>query len=604
MRFAALLLALPLCAQTYDVIISNARIIDGTGNPWFRGDVGIKGDRITRVTYAGALASASSKQRVDAHNQVLFAGFHRYPGPIRGALLNGDGRLISKITQGITTEIMGEGSTNAPANDQTLAAENDPAMREIDSHFTGPHGFRAWLDAMQKHGSSPNFGSFMGATTIRMYGKGMAQGTPTQAELEQMTTAVRQAMEDGAFGLSSALIYPPGEYTTTTELVEEAKAMSPYGGVYITHMRSEADRLLEAIDEAIEIGREGGVPVEIYHLKAAGVANWPKMAQAIAKINEARASGLDIGADMYPYLAGGTGLTVCLPPWVSADGKLFDNLKDPAIRKKIHAETMAPAKDYENICQQSTPQGVLLARLSKPENHQFEGKRLSEIAAAKHEDWADAAIDLISTEHTRVETMFFIASEENLKLQLQQPWLKFGSDDSGLDPANIRSLAHPRSYGNMTRVLGHYVREEHVLSLEDAIRKMTSSTANRLSIPDRGLVKEGFFADLVLFDPATIADQATYEKPHQLSVGIQEVFVNGKPLFTTAKSREQSRAALSGDPDIGPDDIIGIHAPLPAAGRPVREHRDRAADRCHLASRQNICITPKTPFRDLKKPSA
>ena len=523
------------CVQTYDVVIEHARIVDGTGNPWFHGDVAIQGDRIARVTYAGGLANAPSKTRIDAHNQALSPGFIDIQGQSRAALLNGDGRLISKITQGITTEIMGEGATNAPANDKTLAAENDPAIREIDSHFTGPHGFRAWLEAMQQHGASPNFGSFVGATTIRMYGKGMAQGAPTQAELEQMTTAVRQAMEDGAFGMASALIYPPGEYTTTAELIEEAKAMSPYGGVYITHMRSEADRFLEAIDEAIEIGRKGNVPVEIYHLKASGVANWPKMPLAIAKIDEARASGLDIGADMYPYLAGGTGLTVCLPPWASADGKLFDNLKDPTIRKKIHDETMAPARDYENICQQSTPQGVLLAKLSKPENHQFEGKRLSEIAAAKNEDWADSAIDLISSEHTGVDTMFFIASEDNLKLQLRQPWLKFGTDAAGLDPDNIKSLAHPRSYGNMTRVLGHYVRDEHVLTLEDAIRKMTSSTANRLSIPDRGLVKEGFYADLVLFDPSTIADKATYENPHQVSVGIQEVFVNGVAVVHDGK---------------------------------------------------------------------
>ena len=535
MRFAAVLLCLPLAAQTYDLVISNARIVDGTGNPWFHGDLAINGDRIARVTYAGALANAQTKQRIDAHNQVLSPGFIDIQGQSRGALLNGDGRLISKITQGITTEIMGEGGTNAPANDKTLAAESDDASRKINSRFAGPHGFRDWLEAMQQHGSSPNFGSFVGATTIRMYGKGMAQGAPTQAELEQMTTAVRRAMEDGAFGLSSALIYPPGEYTTTAELIEEAKAMSPFGGVYITHMRSEADRFLEAIDEAIEIGRKGNVPVEIYHLKASGVANWPKMAQAIAKINDARAAGVDIGADMYPYLAGGTGLTVCLPPWVSADGKLFDNLKDPAIRKKIHAETMAPARDYENICQQSTPEGVLLARLVKPENHPFEGKRLSEIAAAKHEDWADAAIDLISTEHSRVETMFFIASEDNLKLQLRQPWIKFGTDASGIDPSNARSLAHPRAYGNMTRVLGHYVRDEHVMPLEDAIRKMTSSVANRLSLPDRGLVKEGFYADLVLFDPATIADKATYENPHQLSVGIQEVMVNGVPVVHEGK---------------------------------------------------------------------
>ena len=368
-----------------------------------------------------------------------------------------------------------------------------------------------------------------------MYGKGMAQGAPTAAELEQMRGAMKRAMEDGAFGMASALIYPPGEYTTTNELVELAKVMSPYGGVYITHMRSEADRLLEAIDEAIEIGRKGGVPVEIYHLKAAGKANWPKMAQAIDKINAARRGGLDIGADMYPYVAGGTGLTVCLPPWASADGKLFDNLKDPATRAKIHAESMAPAKDWENICQQSTPEGVMITRLSQAANHQYEGKRLSEIAQAMHKDWVDAAMDLISSEHSRVETMFFIASEDNLKLQLRQPWIKFGTDAAGLDPATVRSLAHPRSYGNMTRVLGKYVREEKVIPLEDAIRKMSSAVANRLSIHDRGVLKEGMFADVVVFDPATVADRATYEQPHQLSTGIKEVLVNGVAVVHEGK---------------------------------------------------------------------
>ncbi len=525
--FGLLLCALASAQTPYDVIISGGRIIDGTGNAWFYGDLAIRGDKIARIAPPGQLRNAQAKERIDAKGMVVSPGFIDIQGQSRGALLEGDGRLISKITQGITTEIMGEGGTNAPANEKTLAAEQSEASRKLNSRFTGPHGFRDWLEAMQQHGSSPNFGSFVGATTLRMYGKGMAQGEPTAAELEQMRGAIKRAMEDGAFGMASALIYPPGEYTTTNELIELAKVMAPYGGVYITHMRSEADRLLEAIDEAIEIGRKGGVPVEIYHLKAAGKANWPKMAQAIAKINQARAQGIDIGADMYPYVAGGTGLTVCLPPWASADGKLFDNLKDPATRAKIHAESMAPAKDWENICQQSTPEGVLISRLSKPEIHQYEGKRLSEIAQAMHKDWVDAAMDLISTEHSRVETMFFIGSEDNLKLQLRQPWIKFGTDAAGIDPAAARSLAHPRAYGNMTRVLGKYVREEKVIPLEDAIRKMTSAVANRLSIQDRGVLKEGMMADVVVFDPATVADRATYEKPHQLSVGIKEVFVNG-----------------------------------------------------------------------------
>ncbi len=521
-------------AQTYDVIISGGRIIDGTGNAWFYGDLAIRGDRIARITPPGMLRNATAKQTIDAKGMVVSPGFIDIQGQSRGPLLDGDGRLISKITQGITTEIMGEGATNAPANEKTMANDTD-AARRINSRFTGPHGFRAWLEAMQQHGSSPNFGSFVGATTLRMYGKGMAQGAPTAAELEEMRGAMKRAMEDGAFGMASALIYPPGEYTTTNELIELAKVMSPYGGVYITHMRSEADRLLEAIDEAIEIGRKGGVPVEIYHLKAAGKANWPKMAQAIDKINAARSQGLDVGADMYPYVAGGTGLTVCLPPWASADGKLFDNLKDPAIRAKIHAESMAPAKDWENICQQSTPEGVLLTRMVQPANRQYEGKRLSEVAQSMHKDWADAAMDIISSEHSRVETMFFIASEDNLKLQLRQPWIKFGTDAAGIDPATARGLAHPRSYGNMTRVLGKYVREEKVIPLEDAIRKMSSAVANRLSIQDRGVLKEGMFADVVVFDPNTVADRATYEQPHQLSVGIKEVLVNGAAVVHDSK---------------------------------------------------------------------
>ena len=530
MRFGTFLLVCALApAQTpqYDVIISGGRIIDGTGNAWFYGDLAIRGDRIARVTPQGGLGTAGAKQKIDARGMVVSPGFIDIQGQSRGALLQGDGRLISKITQGITTEIMGEGGTNAPANEKTLRSEPDDATRRMNARFNGPHGFRDWLDAMQQHGASPNFGSFVGATTLRMYGKGMAQGAPTAAELDEMRGALKRAMEDGAFGMASALIYPPGEYTTTNELIELAKVMSPYGGVYITHMRSEADRLLEAIDEAIEIGRKGGVPVEIYHLKAAGTANWPKMAQAIAKIDQARREGLDVGADMYPYVAGGTGLTVCLPPWASADGKLFDNLKDPTVRAKIHAESTAPARDWENICQQATAEGVMITRLVKPENHAYEGKRLSEIATAMHKDWADAAMDLISSEHSRVETMFFIASEDNLKLQLRQPWIKFGTDASGIDPATARSLTHPRSYGNMTRVLGKYVREEKVIPLEDAIRKMTSAVANRLSIQDRGVLKEGMFADVVVFDPATVADRATYEKPHQVSTGIKEVFVNG-----------------------------------------------------------------------------
>jgi dihydroorotase/N-acyl-D-amino-acid deacylase len=380
---------------------------------------------------------------------------------------------------------------------------------------------------MKQHGTSVNFGSFVGAATVRAYVKGMAEGAPTASEVEEMQTVVRQTMEDGSFGIASALIYPPGNYATTAELGSMAKAMAPYGGLYITHMRSEADQFLEAIDEALKIGRAGGVPVEIYHLKAGGQRNWAKVPQAIAKINAARVAGVDVSADMYPYVAGSTGLTAILPPWTAADGKLFDNLANPEARAKIRAEIQSEKTDWENMGQLAGPDGILIVGIVQPENKKYVGKRLSEIAASMHKDWMDAAMDLILSEHRRVETVYFMMSEDNVKLQLQQPWIKIGTDSPGLDPAHATDLVHPRAYGTYARILGKYVRDEHVLTLEDAIRKMTSAVARRLSIQDRGLLQEGLYADIAVFDPATVIDHATYEKPHQLSTGIRYVFVNG-----------------------------------------------------------------------------
>jgi N-acyl-D-amino-acid deacylase len=526
-------LALLVCAsalasaQTYDLVISNGKVVDGSGNAWFYGDIAVKGDRIARITPAGHLKNAAAKQRLDATGHVVSPGFIDIQSHSRFALLSGDGRVISKITQGVTTEIMGEGSTNAPANDKTRAL--------APSDFTGPRGFDRWLRAMDKHGSSVNFGSFIGSGTLRAYGKGMATGEPTEAELNSMREAVRNAMEDGAFGIASALIYPPNNYSSTNELIETAKAMAPYGGVYITHMRSEADRLLEAIDETLEIGRKGGVPVEIYHLKAAGKRNWPKMREAIAKINAARAAGQDAGADMYPYVAGGTGLTACLPPWSQADGKLFDNLASAEVRQKMKAEMLRADVEWENLCDLATPEGVMILALEKPENKPYAGKRLGEIATAMNKHWADTAMDLILSERRRVETMYFIASEDNLKLQIQQPWMKFGSDAGGMDPTTARDLAHPRAYGNFTRLLGKYVREEKVTTLEDIVRKMSAAVAKRLSLQDRGELREGAYADIVVFNPATVADNATYEKPHQVSTGIRDVFVNGVAVLRDGK---------------------------------------------------------------------
>jgi dihydroorotase/N-acyl-D-amino-acid deacylase len=530
----ALLAASAAFSQTYDSILTGGRIVDGTGNAWFYGDLAMKDRRIARIAPPGVLRNASAKERINVAGLIVAPGFIDIQSQSRAAFLTQDGRVISKVTQGVTTEIMGEGFTNAPSNEKTLSGQRDLG-RVGAGDFGGPHGFDAWLRAMKEHGASANLGSFVGATTIRQYVKGMAQGAPTADEVESMQTLVRQAMEDGAFGIASALIYPPGNYATTAELGAMAKAMAPFGGLYITHMRSEADQFLEAIDEAVEIGRMGGVPVEIYHLKAGGQRNWGKVPQAIAKITAARAAGIDVSADMYPYIAGGTGLTAVLPPWTAADGKLFDNLADPAVRAKIRAEIQSDKTDWENMGQLAGPDGILIVGIDKDENKQYVGKRLSEIATMMHKDWMDAAMDLILSERRRVETIYFMMSEDNVKLQLKQPWIKIGTDASGLDPDTAKDLAHPRSYGTFPRILGKYVRDENVMPIEDAVRKMTSAVARRLSIQDRGLLQEGLYADIAVFDPKTVIDHATYEQPHQLSTGVQYVFVNGVAVVRDGK---------------------------------------------------------------------
>lgn len=511
----------------YDLVIENGRVVDGTGAAWFYGDVGVRGDRIARVARRGTLRNATARARVDAAGLVVAPGFidiHSGSGMLR------DGRSVSKVTQGITTEIAGEGFTPGPANERTAApgaAFATSGDRPGVVAFSGPNGFGAWLDSVSRLGVSPNFGSFVGAATVRIYAKGQAIGKPTAAELDTMRAVVRRAMQDGAFGVGSALIYPPGNYASTEELVELARAMAPFGGMYITHMRSEADQLLEAIDEAIRIGRGGGVPVEIYHLKAGGRRNWPKMAQAIAKIDSARGAGLDVQANMYPYPAGATGLAACTPPWASEGGRLLDNLRDPAARARILGEMQSDRTEWENLCRLSTPEGVLLLGLAKPENRQFNGKRLADVVAATNKTPEDAVMDLLIAEGQRIGTVFMMMSEENVRLGIQQPWIKFGTDAGGVDPDSARSLTHPRSYGTFPRIVGRYARDERLLPLEEAVRKSTSATATRLLIPDRGVLREGFFADIVVFDPATILDRATFDVPHQVSIGVRHVLVNG-----------------------------------------------------------------------------
>jgi len=516
----------------YDLVITGGRIVDGTGNAWYRGDIGVQGDRIVTITGPGMLASAPAAQRVTlAPEMVVAPGFIDIQGHSTSLLLLDDNRIPGKVSQGVTTEILGEGATPAPIArrvlDSTLAANPGAPNTDLMRRFAEPRGFDHWLTYMESRGPSINVGSFVGAGTIREYGMGTRMGAATGAVLDSMRAAVRRAMEDGAFGMASALIYPPNTFASTEELIEEARAMSPYRGVYITHMRSEADRLLEAIDEAIRIGAEGGVPVEIYHLKAAGQRNWTKAAQAVAKIDSARRAGVDVQGNMYPYTAGGTGLSSCLPPQFAAEGKLFENLRDTTMRRRIREEVARNTGDWEDLCGLATPDHVLIARLTKPENQRWQGKRLSEIAAGIGKDYLETAMDLILSENSRVETIYFLMSEDNVRMQLRQPWMKFGTDAGGPDPGSVRGMLHPRSYGTYPRILGRYVRDEGVLTLEDAVRKASGAVATRLMIRGRGELRPGNFADIVVFDPRTIVDRATFEEPLQLSTGVLHVWVNG-----------------------------------------------------------------------------
>jgi len=508
--------------EAYDVVIEGGQIVDGTGNAWYPGDVGIRGDRIVTIAAPGALADRQAVNRIDASGMVVSPGFIDIQSHSRFSFLGGgDGRVVSKVTMGVTTEIMGESTTNAPSSPQMMT--NSGPAAGVSQFET----FGEWIEAMEDHKASVNFGSFVGGSTIRVVGMGMAMGEAGDRERRAMQQAVRQSMEDGAFGIATALVYPPGNFASTDELISINEAMAPYGGVYITHLRSEADNFLEAIDEALEIGIQAGVPIEIYHLKAGGRRNWHKAAEAVAKIDSARASGVDVQANMYPYTAGGTGLDACFPPWASADGLLYENLADPEVRMRIRSEMEVQTEPWEPFCSLATPEGTMLLGLNLPEHQQYRGWWLSDVAEAMDKHWTETAMDLVLAERQRVGTIYFLMSEENVAMQIAQPWMKFGTDAGGMDPTTATGLAHPRTYGTFARVLGKYVRDEGVLTLEDAVRKMSSAVATRLKIRDRGFLREGYYADLVVFDPETVADHATYERPHQLSTGVVHVLVNG-----------------------------------------------------------------------------
>ncbi len=521
---------------SWDVLIRGGRIVDGTGNPWFHGDLALSRDRIAAIAPAGTLDAALAGEVVDATGHVVSPGFIDIQSHSLVPLLT-DPRSLSKVTQGVTTEIMGEGSTPSPFGgriDMPFDSGLERRMGAVAYAEWNALGrtwarFGDWLRELERRQLSVNFGSFIGGGTVREYGKGMDMGPATADELQVMRDVLDQAMRDGAFGIATALIYPPGAYADFDELAALLEIVAAHNGVHITHVRSEEARLLEGIDEAIALARHTGVLTEIYHLKAAGRKNWHKMPQAIAMIDRARADGIDVTVDMYPYEAAGTGLASCLPYWVSEGGQFYENLANPEIRARLREEMADENADWENLGLAAGAEGILVAGITKPEIIRYRGWRISEIAAERGQDWRDTILDLLAIEGANIFTMYFVMSEDNLRLQLRQPWIKVSTDAGGVDPAIAEPLGptHPRAYGTYPRVLAKYVREEGVITLEDAIRKMSSSVCDRLGLRDRGLLREGLKADVIVFDPATIQDHATWTRPHQLSTGVRDMWVNG-----------------------------------------------------------------------------
>jgi N-acyl-D-amino-acid deacylase len=513
-------------AVQYDVAIRGGTIYDGSGGAPFHGDVAVRGDRIA---YVGPHAPGAARTEVDAHGKAVSPGFINMLAHPEESFF-ADGRALSDLTQGVTLEILGEDSMG-PLN---------PTMKRLMLQRQGDiHYAVTWttlgeyLETLQRRGISPNVASFVGAGTVRTYVLGERDVQPTPEQLERMQALVRQAMEEGALGLTTALIYAPNEYAKTPELIALAQQSARCGGMYSVHMRSEGDRIEQGLEETIDIARASGAPAEIYHLKVAGRDNWGKLDGVIDAVNKARASGIRITADMYTYTAGATGLDAAMPPWVQ-DGGLeawIARLKKPEVRARVIAEMRNPhPKNWENLYAAAGPEGTLLLAFKNPKLKPLTGKTLAEVARKRRESPEDAAIDLVIEDGTRVGVAYFLMSEANVRREVALPWTSFGSDEAGDAPRGVflLSAAHPRAYGNFARVLAEYVRRDHVLTLQDAIRKLTTLPADNLSLPDRGRLRHGAFADVVVFDPATIQDHATYQTPHQLSTGVSDVLVNGK----------------------------------------------------------------------------
>ena len=510
----------------FDVIIKGGTVYDGTGGEGHVADVAIRGDRIVGV---GDFASAVPKKTIDARGLAVAPGFINMLSWSNESLIQ-DGRSQSEIRQGVTTEIMGEGESMGPLNDRMktrLVREQTDIKFEIKWNTLAEY-----LHYLEKRGISCNVASFLGATTVREYVIGLEDKQPTPEELDQMRELVRKEMEAGALGIGTSLIYPPAFYAKTEELIELCKVAAKYQGKYISHMRSEGNQLLEGLDEVIRISREAGIPAEVYHIKAAGEKNWPKEDQLLGRIEAAQKEGLKIRANMYTYTAAGTGLDACLPPWTEDGGypALFKRLRDPATREKIAAEVRIDSDAWENLyLAAGSPEKILLVGFKSEKLKPLTGKSLAEVAKMRGKDPIETIMDLISEDESRIGTIYYLMSEENVKKELAKPWISFGSDEASQAPEGVflKSNPHPRAYGNFARVLGKYARDEKVITLPEAVRRLSALPATNLGLDHRGFVQDGMFADVVVFDPATIADRATFDKPHQYAVGMKHVFVNG-----------------------------------------------------------------------------
>ena len=533
--FAFLLLTslAPAQASNFDLVITHGHIIDGTGSPWYSGDLGIRDGKIAAI---GNLSAAPRKRTIDAAGKVVSPGFIDMLGQSELTILV-DPRLPSKIFQGITSEITGEGNSAAPLNDAIIQSG-----RGGYEHFKITpdwRTFRQYFARLEKQGMGINLASYVGATQVRRMVLGDNDVQPTPAQLAQMQELVRDAMKDGAVGVSTSLEYTPAPYAKTEELIALATEAAKFGGIYATHMRDESNSVLQAIDEALRIGREAHIPVEIWHIKVAGKANWGRMPDVVAKINTARAAGADVSADTYAYTAWYNEFSAFIPPWAhdGGDVKLVERLKDPVTRARIRKDMLTASNNWDNEWQEIPgPDAVMLGFVQNPDMLPLLGKRLSDIAKANNKDPIDALFDLLIADPSS-EVAVFGMSQPDVTLALQQPWVAIDNDSEGTSPDGILGQAHPhpRAYGTFPRVLAKYVREEKVLTLEDAIRKFSALPAQRMRLTDRGVLKAGMWADVVIFDPATVRDRATFDNPNQLSEGMDYVLVNGVPVIDQGK---------------------------------------------------------------------